>query len=163
MLLFAGCTQRQANNNAVPQTNNTEPPKVSSTGVVKVEVVPIELKQGSTVDSTIRLRIDQGYHINANPASDPYLKATELKLTPPEGITVNFFTYPTALTRTFPFSEKPLAVYEGETVIKVQLAGSKSLKPGTQNISGKLNVQACDDQVCYAPGTIDVTIPVTTK
>lgn len=161
--MFAGCTQRPANTNTVVANANTQPPKVTSTGVVKVEVQPVELKQGTTVDSSIVLRIDQGYHINANPASDPYLKATNLTLTPPEGITVNFFTYPKGLTRTFSFSEKPLAVYEGEAVIKVQLAGAKSLRSGTQNVSGKLNVQACDDQVCYAPGEIDLTIPVTTK
>lgn len=158
LILLAGCTRPPANTNAP-----VEAPKVTSTGVVKVSVDPVELQPGGSADVNVRLKIDAGYHVNANPASDPYLKATELQLKPTESISINFLTYPNAQTRTFPFSEKPLAVYEGEAIIKVQLAGAKSAPKGTLNVAGKLNVQACDEQVCYAPGTIDVTIPVTVK
>jgi hypothetical protein len=43
----------------------------------------------------------------------------------------------------------------------VKLRADKSAKPGPQNLSAKLRVQACDEQVCYAPGTLDVSIPLT--
>lgn len=162
-MLLVGCARGPVNNNQPAASASVEPPKITSTGVVKVSIEPVELKRGGSVDASVLLKIDKGYHINANPASDPYLRATELKLTAPEGITVNFLTYPNALTRTFPFSEKPLAVYESEALIKVQLAGSKTAPIGSQNLTGKLNVQACDEHVCYAPGIIDVTIPVNTK
>lgn len=111
----------------------------------------------------MRLRIDDGYHVNANPPSFSYLIATQLDLTTPPGISVDFITYPDGLEKKFSFAEQPLRVYEGETDLKVRLSAAKSAQPGQHNLSAKLRVQACDDQVCYAPGTMDLTLPVTVK
>ena len=107
--------------------------------------------------------IQNGYHINANPPSFPYLKATELELTPASGLSVDFVTYPDPLTKKFSFSEEPLKVYEGDTPVKAMLKAAASAPTGTHNLSAKLRVQACDDEVCYAPGTIDLRLPVSVK
>ena len=98
-----------------------------------------------------------------NPPSQSYLKATEIELEPQEGISVEFITYPDPLVRTFSFSETPLKVYEGETTVKLRLAADKKASPGKHNLSAKLRVQACDDKVCYAPGAMDLTVPVNVK
>ena len=119
--------------------------------------------KGESGEAIVRLKIDDGYHVNANPPSFPYLIATQLELTPPTGISVDFISYPNALTKKFSFAEQPLAVYEGETYLKVRLTAAKSVAPGEHNLSAKLRVQACDDQVCYAPGTMDLTLPVTVR
>jgi len=79
---------------------------------------------------------------------------------PGAGISVSFVRYPDPLTRTFEFADKPLAVYEGETLITVQLQADRTAKSGRTNLSATLRVQACDEKVCYAPGTKDVSIPV---
>ncbi|PYS72411.1 MAG: hypothetical protein DMF69_07735 [Acidobacteria bacterium] len=71
--------------------------------------------------------------------------------------------YPDPITKSFAFAEKPLAVYEGVTTLKVRLKAEKSAQAGSQNLSGTLQVQACDDQVCYAPGTLPVSIPLSIK
>jgi hypothetical protein len=63
----------------------------------------------------------------------------------------------------FAFAEQPLRVYEGETQLKVMLNADKSAPKGPRNLPAKLNVQACDDKLCYPPGSIDVVIPVTIK
>jgi len=47
--------------------------------------------------------------------------------------------------------------------VKLRLAADKTATAGKHNLSAKLRVQACDDKVCYAPGAIDVTVPVTVK
>jgi len=106
------------------------------------------------------VQIQQGYHINAKPPSFSYLKATELELTPANGLSVAFITYPDPLTKSFSFADAPLKVYEGDTLVKAKLKAAPSAETGKHNLSAKLRVQACDDQVCYAPGTIDLTIPV---
>jgi len=111
----------------------------------------------------VRLQIQNGYHVNANPPSQSYLKATEIELKPQEGISVEFITYPDPLLRTFSFSETPLKVYEGETNLKLRLHAEKTASAGKHNLSAKLRVQACDDKVCYAPGAIDVIVPVNVK
>jgi len=160
-LLLPGCTKPAAEN--TQPGSSAEPPRIASVDVVKPTPEELTLAKGESGYANVRLQIQQGYHINANPASYSYLIATELQLTPASGIGVDFITYPDALTRQFPFAEKPLVVYEGETVIKAMLKAGSSAETGKHNLSAKLRVQACDDQVCYAPGVIDLTIPVTIK
>ena len=156
-LLVAGCTKPQSPSNADPK------PGVTSTGVVKATPVAATLAKGESAEAVVRLKIDIGYHVNANPPSFNYLIATELELTPAAGISVDFITYPNGLTKKFSFSDQPLAVYEGETDLKVRLSAAKTAQTGEHNLSAKLRVQACDDQVCYAPGTMDLTLPVTIR
>jgi DsbC/DsbD-like thiol-disulfide interchange protein len=133
---------------------------ISSTDVVKASPDEVTILRGGTVDALVRLKIDSGYHVNANPPSFPYLKPTELELTPEGGLSVSFTKYPDPLMKNFSFSESPLAVYEGETTLSVRLKADKSIALGRKNLSGKLRVQACDDQVCYAPASMDIVIPV---
>ena len=134
--------------------------KISSVSVVNVTTQPIQLAANGSVEASVRIAIQSGYHINANPPTYPYLKATELELPASEGISVGFIKYPKPLTLKFAFAEKPLDVYEGEAELKVLLKADKSLKPGDRSVTGKLRIQACDDQVCYPPGSLDVAIPV---
>ena len=82
--------------------------------------------RGESGELLVPIQITSGYHVNANPPSYPYLKATELELQPVEGISVEFITYPDPLTRKFSFAENPLAVYEGETTLKARLKASSA-------------------------------------
>ncbi len=47
--------------------------------------------------------------------------------------------------------------------MKAMLKADKSAQPGKHNLSAKLRVQACDDKVCYAPGVLDLILPVNVK
>ena len=143
--------------------NENEPPAINSVDVVKAKPEAVAIAAGESGEAVVRLQITDGYHVNANPPSFSYLKATELELKPAEGIAVEFITYPDALTKKFSFSEQPLKVYEGDTTLKARLKADKTTKPGIHNLSAKLRVQACDDKVCYAPGAIDLVVPVNIK
>jgi DsbC/DsbD-like thiol-disulfide interchange protein len=158
-LLVTGCTKSEPPANTVPEPK----PGVTSTGVVKVTPLEANITRGESAEAVVRLKIDNGYHINANPPTFSYLIATQLELAPAGGVSVESVSYPNALTKKFSFDEKPLAVYEGDVELKVHLKATKSAPAGAHNLSGKLRVQACDDQVCYAPGSIDVTLPVSIK
>lgn len=141
----------------------TESKRITSENVVKVAAQPAEVVAGSSDEAIVRVTIDPGYHVNANPPTYPYLIATTLEIAPAEGVSANSVAYPSAVSRQFPFAEKALAVYEGEAVIKPTLTAAKSASKGERSISAILRIQACDDQVCYPPGTIDLQIPVTIK
>ena len=160
--LGLACTKAPTNN--TQPANANEPPAINSVDVVKANPEEVTIAAGESGEAVVRLRIVDGYHVNANPPTFSYLKPTELELTPAGGIAVEFVTYPAPLTKTFSFSpDKPLAVYEGETTVKARLKADKTSKPGTHNLSAKLRVQACDDKVCYAPGAIDLVVPVNIK
>ncbi|HEX6045156.1 MAG TPA: protein-disulfide reductase DsbD domain-containing protein [Pyrinomonadaceae bacterium] len=131
--------------------------------MVKVTTPETSIAKGQSSDAVVRLQIDNGYHVNANPPTFPYLIPTQLDIKAADGISVEFITYPDPQTKKFSFAEKPLAVYEGETDLKVRLKAATSAQTGTHNLSATLRVQACDDQVCYAPGSIDLKLPVSVK
>ena len=165
LVAIAACSRSATdtpNQPAVASTAN-EPRRIASTDVVNATPQEADIPGGGSGDVSVRLKIQDGYHVNANPPSYPYLKATELDIPSSAGISVAFISYPNPITKKFSFAEKPLAVYEGETTLTVRLKADKSARPGKQSLAGKLRVQACDDQVCYAPGSIGLAITVTIK
>ncbi len=163
LLCLAGCSRSKSptaeSSLATSQPNQPR----HSVDVVKATAKDVTIKPGADGDAVVQLTIQDGYHINANPPTFPYLKATELELPHSPGVSVSFIVYPNPLTKTFSFAEKPLAVYEGVTDIKARLRIDKSTKPGQHDLPAKVQVQACDNQVCYAPGTLEITIPLIVK
>lgn len=163
LLLSAACTKPAADTNQSTSAGSSEPPQIASTDVVKATPEELTLAKGESGYAIVRLQIRNGYHINANPPTFPYLKATEIEITPANGISVDFVTYPDALTKKFSFADEPLKVYEGETIVKAMLKAGPKAEAGRHNLSAKLRVQACDDTVCYPPGVMDLSVPVAIK
>jgi hypothetical protein len=83
------------------------------------------------------LEFASGWHVNANPASSPYLIPTEVR----GG--VRDVTYPAGKAMTFSFSDRALSVYDGKVSIEGELG------PGVTSLD--LVYQACDDTRCLAP------------
>ena len=160
-LILIGCSKAPTNNSAT--TTSNDPPAINSVDVVKAQPQEATLTPGGSGETVVLIQISNGYHVNANPPSQPYLKPTQLELTPAEGISVGFIVYPDPLVKNFSFSETPLKVYEGNTQLKVNLKADKKAVPGKHNLSARLRVQACDDKVCYAPGALDLVVPVNIK
>lgn len=162
-LLLTACAKPAGDSNRSAAAGSGEPPQIASTDVVEAKPEELTLAKGESGYAIVRLQIRHGYHINANPPTYPYLKATELELSPAHGISIDFVSYPDPLTRKFEFAEEPLKVYEGETIVKAMIKAGPAAEAGTHNLYGKLRVQACDDTVCYAPGVMDVSVPVNVK
>jgi DsbC/DsbD-like thiol-disulfide interchange protein len=144
-------------------TSSPSAQRITSEGVVKAAAQPVEIPAGGSAEAVVRLTIQNGYHVNANPPTYPYLKATILELSPTDGMSVGYVIYPKAINRKFAFAEQALAVYEGETDLKVLLKADKTAKKGERSIPARLGIQACDEQVCYPPGAIELGIPINIK
>jgi hypothetical protein len=164
LLISVACAKTGSTPGQPPATASSPPAqRITSEGVVKAAPQPVEISAGGSGEAIVRLTIQNGYHVNANPPTYPYLKATSLEISAAEGVMTAFVTYPKALDKKFPFAEKPLSVYEGETDLKATLKTDKAAKKGERSIPARLRIQACDDQVCYPPGTLELTIPVNIK
>lgn len=137
--------------------------RVGSTDVVKAEPQPVDISRGGSSEATVRLTIQNGYHVNANPPTYPYLIPTALEVAPTDGLSMGQISYPAPIIIKLAFAEKPLAVYEGQTAIKATIIADNSVKAGERTIPAKLRIQACDDQVCFPPGSIELAIPVRVK
>jgi hypothetical protein len=161
-LTSAACS-KSSSESANAATASPSAQRITSEGVVKAAAQPVEIPAGGSAEAVVRLTIQDGYHVNANPPTYPYLKATVLELSPSEGVSAGDVTYPKAVNRTFAFAEQPLAVYEGATDLKVLLKADKTAKTGERSISGRLRIQACDEQVCYPPGAIELVMPINVK
>ena len=135
----------------------------SSAQVVRISAVPVNVSQSAPVDAVIALSISPGFHINANPATFPYLIATEVTTEGLEGIHVGTPVYPDAIKRKLQFAEQPLAVYEGELPIKLNLRAEANASTGRMSLPVNVRVQACDEEQCFPPATIRTAIPVTVK
>jgi thiol:disulfide interchange protein DsbD len=119
-----------------------------------------KVRSGSLVKAAIVLTIADGWHINSHNPSEQYLIATSLELKPTEGVIVTDVQYPKGKLLKFAFSETPLDVYESTTPIFLSLKFSDKLSPGSYSVTGTIQVQSCNDQVCLAPSKIPITIPL---
>jgi hypothetical protein len=161
--LFDSCSRSASNNGSSTTPGNGEPKHVTSVGVVKASPQPATIEHGGSGNATVSITIQNGYHVNANPATFPYLKATVLDVSPAEDVSAGPVKYPSGQEKQFVFADKPLSVYEGTIALQVPLKGESKAQPGPRSLSAHLHVQACDEQVCYPPGTIDLTIPIEVK
>jgi hypothetical protein len=128
---------------------------------VTATVEEARLDAGGKGEASVRLDIAQGFHVHANPASDKFYVATEVRAEPQEGLTPGKPVYPRAVSKKLSFSEKPLAVYEGQVVIKLPLTAAKTAAKGRHTLRARVRVQPCDDTACRPPREIDAPIPIT--
>jgi uncharacterized protein YyaL (SSP411 family) len=92
----------------------------------------------------VRIAIDEGWHVNANPASFPFLVATSVE--PLEGNAVVAARYPEGRDFRPGFAPRAIRVYEGTVEIPVRLQGGVSAPKRLA-----LRFQACDATRCLPP------------
>ncbi|HEX8501662.1 MAG TPA: protein-disulfide reductase DsbD domain-containing protein [Pyrinomonadaceae bacterium] len=129
--------------------------------VVTATVEEARLAAGGAGEASVRLDIAPGFHVQANPASDKFYIATELRAEPQEGITPGKPVYPAGVPRKLGFADKPLSLYEGSVHIKLPLRADAAAAKGRHTLRARLRIQACNDEECRPPRDIDAPIPVT--
>jgi len=167
-LLSQACADNQQNKSSAPAAaaSPAATPAARATPAqqqqpVVATVEEVQLSAGGAGEALVRLDIAEGYHVNANPPSDKFYIGTEVRAEPQEGITPGKPVYPPAVSRKLSFSDKPLAVYEGQAVIRLPLSADKTAAKGRHTFRAKIRVQPCNDQTCLPPREIDAAIPVT--
>ncbi len=127
---------------------------------VRAEASETRIKAGGSGEAVVRLKIAEGFHVNANPASDKYLIATSVEATASEGLKVGAPVYPRGEIKQLGFSQQPLAVYERDVSIKLPLSVEASTAKGNRTLDASITVQPCDDKECFQPRTIKTAIPI---
>jgi thiol:disulfide interchange protein DsbD len=100
------------------------------------------------------------WHVNANKPLEDYLIPTEAAVAPADGLTFAPPVYPAHREAKLPFSEKPLALYDGETVIVVEGRADAGASPGPRTLRATLDFQPCNDAQCLAPAQAEATLAV---
>lgn len=155
VIAFTAC---QTSSTTTPTQSQATPSNISSTAQV-VNVVSHFIPKATGAPANVELEITPGFHVNANPATFPYLIATEVQPTKVEGITVAKIEYPAGVAKKFEFADQPLSVYEGKVTIPIALSIAADVK-GQRMLPLKVRVQACDNEKCFPPSTLDSAIAI---
>jgi Thiol:disulfide interchange protein DsbD, N-terminal len=120
----------------------------------------IQINQGKIAEYPLELRILKGYHIQANPASEPYLIATRVTVEPIEAISVAGTDYPKGIPFQLKGSKKSISTYEDKAKLIIRLQTNSAIAPGEKILKGKVRYQACDAIMCYPPTTLPFDLKV---
>ena len=99
---------------------------------------------------TLQLQIAPGFHVNANPASEPNLIATTVLR---DGQPLAGVRYPPPRQFRPAFAPQGIAVWEGRVVLRLPALSSEP-RPALA-----LRVQACNTTTCLAPSTLPLVWP----
>jgi hypothetical protein len=152
-----------SNNTSANQTQSEATARTPPADLVRAETAGVEIAPGGAAEASVKLTIAGGYHITANPATLSYQIATQLSVEPNDAVKAGQPVYPPSVMQKFAFEPTPFAVYEKEAVIRLPLRAEAKASAGPHELRVKLRVQACDDQSCYPPRTLNATIPVNIK
>jgi thiol:disulfide interchange protein DsbD len=119
----------------------------------------VTVKAGGAGEGALTLQLREGYHVNSNAPTDPYLIPLRLTWTPGpvEAVAVEF---PKPQSEKLAFSEKPVLIFSGSFDVTTRFKAPAGATLGQTLVTGKLRYQACNDRMCLAPKTVDVTLPV---
>jgi uncharacterized protein len=152
---------RSANEVVVqPQLPSEKPGQVSPSQAVTASAAEINLRAGDAAEAEIKIIVAGGYHINGNPASEDYLRPTELKIETAAKITVGKPVYPKTEMKKFNFNDKPISVYEDTVIIKLPVRADKTATIGQTILRGTIQAQPCNDNACFPTRNIELLLPV---
>lgn len=116
------------------------------------------MKRGATAIQNLKVEVLPGFHVNNDHPKDEYL--IPLKLTWLDGpLETKAVTFPKP--EEIQVGSEHLLVFTGTFDIRTEFAAPASAPAGSTTVTGKLRYQACNNQMCFRPASIEVKLPVT--
>jgi thiol:disulfide interchange protein DsbD len=127
---------------------------------VGIKLSANKVQAGSSAQVALQLKIEKDWHVNSHTPTFDYLIGTTFELQSQEEIILSDIQYPKGNLVSLSFADQPIDVYEGTITIFASLKISDKLNPGIDTIKGSVTVQACNNQLCLPPSTLNVNIPL---
>ena len=145
-------------------------PPVSAQEKVRVSTAwPVDAaRPGDLVALAIVVDIDDGFHINPDPAQalavgdfEPYPSDVRI-LEAAAGLTLEAVRFPKPHPIQADYADGDLLVYEGQTVFYLPIKVGEEVPPGSQRLKLEVEYQACDEFTCFIPNTVvlEAALPV---
>ena len=120
--------------------------------------VGVVVKKGATVDVKVMATLNEGFHLNSHTPTEDYLIPLSLKWEGPlQEVDV---VYPKPQFEKYSFEEKPLSVLTGQFPLVTKFKAPASATVGPVTLNGKVRYQACNNNACFPPKTVPVTLTV---
>ncbi len=120
----------------------------------------VEIRAGGKREAAISVTVAEGFHVQANPASEPYLIPLRLELAEGAGFRIGKPLYPEGRPYRLRGADRDLSTYEGTFAVRWLLEVPKDAPVGELTVEGALRYQACDTRVCLRPATVPFTLRV---
>ncbi len=114
------------------------------------------VKRGGTLRQSLDVTILPGFHVNGDKPKDEFL--IPLKLTWSGPFEAKSITYPQP--EEIQVGTEKLLVLTGSFKIQTEFKAPENAVAGATAIAGKLRFQACNNQMCFRPASIDISLPV---
>lgn len=129
--------------------------------LLHVTAAPVTVAAGGRSVVLVTLSLESGWHVNANPPALEYNIPTTVRITPASGISFEPAQYPPGEKEKFEFDDTPMLVYTGKAQLRVPLKASADARTAT--LSGTVEFQACNNQICLPPAKVPFTVQVTVE
>jgi DsbC/DsbD-like thiol-disulfide interchange protein len=101
--------------------------------------------------------VQPGFHVNSDRLKDEFV--IPLKLTWAGGpLEAKSLSYPKP--EEIQVGGQSLTVFTGNFTIQTEFQAAEHAQAGTASMTGKLHYQACNNQMCFRPATVEVRVPV---
>lgn len=127
--------------------------KVTAEAHLSVDKLP----PGGECKILIRLTVQEGWHINSNPASPEGFIATEVSFKGKQGTQLGSLKYPKGKAIQMQDLEEMVSVYDGKVNIFGVLKVPPTAAGQTEEMEIVVKYQACDDQKCLLPTTVKLS------
>jgi hypothetical protein len=151
---------------AAAETAGRSPDQIVTAKIVEGTGSPGERAPGAEFEVRIKLAINPGWHIYANPTGVAELNPTRLEVHPQSRNVVMMRTvvYPRGVQKILASSGKEkVALYEGEVEIVARCVLSADAEAGQASVKYLLSYQACNDQLCQAPARLEIPLGITVR
>jgi DsbC/DsbD-like thiol-disulfide interchange protein len=118
----------------------------------------VNAKRGSVVDQALTVEVLPGFHVNNDKPKDEFLIPLKLSWTGGP-LEVQSVSYPKP--EEIKVGTQMLTVFTGSFQIGTKFQVPANAPGGAAMMVGKLRYQACNDEMCFRPSSVEVRLPVT--
>jgi DsbC/DsbD-like thiol-disulfide interchange protein len=135
----------------------TTPKKEEQQVKIEAHLSVDRLPAGGKCQILIRLTVQPGWHIHANPASSDELVATEVEFKGKQGTKLTNVKYPKGKSIKLENLDAPISAYEGKADIRGVLEIPSSAAGQAEEMEITVKYQACNDEKCLFPTKVKLT------
>jgi thiol:disulfide interchange protein DsbD len=135
-----------------------ETPSSGSIVAVSLAADTDRLVAGTTFRLAVVAEIRPGWHVNSHTPNEDFLIPTGVSVAAVPGLSVGVPSYPAQKEMKFAFSEKPLAVYEGRTLFRIDGVVDAAAAPGPRTLVAAVDFQPCNDEQCLPPARAEARL-----
>jgi len=120
--------------------------------------IGVVVKKGGTVDVKVMATLNEGFHLNSHTPTEDYLIPLTLKWE--GGLEEVEVVYPKPQLEKYSFDDKPLSVLTGQFNLVTKFKAPSGAAPGPVTLNGKVRYQACNNNACFPPKTVPLSLTV---